>query len=194
MNIEEKAKLAAGNWKKFDSFAWSRGYDLDDSKSWTIVYTHNRDSGLTDQSNAKTIADDLEQFTEADDPDVVPESHSHWACGWVDGFSIRVFRDGKITNAFRKYCELMNSLEDYPILDETDYSNREYDAAIENIGYAASSLENEYDLPKCWQSDVYTWLYDNDDGALENSDDQGGYPPEESIRTAFDALFPLEKY
>ena len=45
----------------------------------------------------------MEPFTERDDPDVVMESHSHWAVGHVDGFSIRVYRDGEITEAFRTY-------------------------------------------------------------------------------------------
>ena len=53
------------------------------------------------------------------------ESHCHWAVGHVDGFSIRVYRDGEITDAFKAYHELMEQLAGYPILDEEDYSAAE---------------------------------------------------------------------
>ena len=102
MTLEEAAKVAAGNWRKFESFAWHRARDLDDADNWAIVYTNNRDSGLLDQSNAAAIDKAMEPFTEADDPDVVAEHHHHWACGWIDGYSIRVYRNGQITEAFKE--------------------------------------------------------------------------------------------
>ena len=80
-------------------------------------------AGLLDQSNADAIAEAMEPFTDGDDPDVVMESHCHWAVGHVDGFSIRVYRDGEITEAFKAYHDLMEQLDGYPILDEEDYSN-----------------------------------------------------------------------
>ena len=64
----------------------------------------------------------MEPFTEGDDPDVVFESHSHWAVGHVDGMSLRVVKSGQITEAFRQYHELASKLADYPLLDEEDYS------------------------------------------------------------------------
>jgi hypothetical protein len=101
MEIEEAAKQAAGNWRKFESFVWWRASEMDDAASFAILYTHHRDSGLLDQSNAAAIAKALEPFTEGDDPDVTAESHNHWAVGHIDGFAIRVFRNGQITEAFR---------------------------------------------------------------------------------------------
>jgi hypothetical protein len=98
LTLEDAAKEAAGNWRSWTCFVWNRERDLSDPESWAIIYTHNRDSGLLDQSNA--ISKAMERFADTDDPDVVVESHSHWACGHVDGFSIRVFRDGQITDAF----------------------------------------------------------------------------------------------
>ena len=189
LDLEGAAELAAGNWRDFKCFVWYRD-DIDDSDNWAIIYTHNRDSGLLDLSNASMIEKTLEPFTEADNehPDVVMESHNHWACGWIDGFSIRVFRDGQITDAFRKYHELTERLAEYPILDEEDYSNREYEATIENIADAAWRVKDEYELPDGWQCEIYGWLSDNDPSAVENSDDQGAYPSEESLRAAFQAL------
>ena len=48
----------------------------------------------------------LALFAEGTDPDLVFETHSHWAVGQIHGFSVRVFRDGEITDAFRAYHEL----------------------------------------------------------------------------------------
>ena len=65
----------------------------------------------------------LKPFCETENPDVVFESHSHWAVGHVDGFSVRVYLDGAITDAFRTYHGLTERLAEYPILDASDYSD-----------------------------------------------------------------------
>jgi hypothetical protein len=187
MMIEDAARQAAGNWRRFDSFAWFRN-DIPDPDDWSILYTHNRDSGLLDLSNADFIGEALTPFSEADDPDVVFETHSHWAVGHVDGFSIRVYREGEITEAFRAYHELAERMSDYPILDEKDYSRREHDSTVENIAEAAWRLKREYDLPEGWECDVYSWLSDNRQRAVENRDDRGGYPEGDDLRDAFEAL------
>lgn len=187
LDLEEAAQSILGNWKRFQCFVWFRD-DITDADNWAIIYTHNRDSGLLDLSNAGVIAKALEPFTEGDDPDVVFESHNHWAVGHVDGVSLRIFRDGQITEAFRKYHELAQAMANYPILDEEDYGNREYEATVANIADAAWRLKDDFELPEDWQYEVYGWLSDNDPGEVENRDDQGGYPSEQSLKAAFDAL------
>lgn len=189
LDLEEAATKAAGNWKRFDSFVWFRDRELEDSDQWSVIYTHNRDSRLLDLSNAHVITKEMESFIEGDDPDVVFESHSHWAVGHVDGFSLRVFdASGEITEAFKAYHELAERLDDYPILDETDYSDREFEATLGNIKDAAWRLKNDFELPEGWESEVYSWLSDHRTGEVENRDDQGGYPSEEALREAFEAL------
>jgi hypothetical protein len=188
LDIDDAATKAAGNWQDFRCFVWWRERELENADQWAIIYSHHRDSGLLDQSNAAVIAKALEPFTEDDDPDVVFESHSHWAVGHIHGFSVRVFNDGEITEAFRTYHELAQRMDDYPILDESDYSERELEATLENIEDAAWRLKNEYELPEGWESEIYSWLSDNDSSEVENRDDQGGYPSEESLRAAFEAL------
>lgn len=91
------------------------------------------------------ILDTQRKTKSGDDPDVVEESHSHWAVGHIDGFSMRVFRDGEITEAYRTFHGLMESLAAYPILDEEDFSNREFEATVENIVDAAWRLRDDYD-------------------------------------------------
>lgn len=192
LSLEQAAEHAAGNWKHFQSFAWHIRHELEHPKHWTIVYTSNRDSTLLDQSNAAAIDKALEPFTEADDPDVVNERHNHWAVGHVDGYRIRVYRNGQITAAFAAYYELMQRLEDYPILDEENYSQREYDATCENIKSEGEYVarKHDYTLPNGdeWVGDVFSWLWDHNQRAVENRDDQGGYPSEEELIEAFDAL------
>ena len=189
MTLEDAATQAAGNWQRFSSFIWFRDREVEDADQWAILYTHNRDSGLLDQSNAKVISKAMAPFIEGDDADVVIESHSHWAVGHIDGFSIRVFdSNGEITPAFKVYHELAEAMDAYPILDESDYSERELEATLENVEDAAWRLKNEFDLPEGWVWQVYDWLSENRSGEVDNADDQGGYPSEAAMREAFDAL------
>ncbi len=188
LDIEEAAQKAAGNWQRFTCFVWDRDRELADADQWAIIYMSNRDSGLLDQSNAAFVAKALQPFTEGDDPDLVFETHDHWAVGHIDGFSARVFRNGEVTDAFRKYHELAQRMDDYPILDESDYSERELEATFDNIADAAWRLKNDFVLPEDWTWQVYDWLSDHRSGEIENRDDQGGYPSEESLRAAFSAL------
>jgi hypothetical protein len=116
MTVEDAARAAAGNWMRFSCFCWDRLREIDDPDAWAIVCTHNRDSGLLDQSNANAILEALKSNSESASPDVVFESHSHWSVGWVARFSIRVHRCELITDAFRTYHSLMRRLDEYPIL------------------------------------------------------------------------------
>jgi len=144
-DIEAAAKEMAGNWQRRPNFVWFRGSRLDYADNWCIWYTSNRDAGLLEQSNEAEINKRLKPFSEGNDPDLVFEQHSHWACGYLDGFSIRVYRaDGSITPAFEEFCRIKQDLEDYPVLNEDDYSQREYEATLENY---ACEMWNVKDLP-----------------------------------------------
>ena len=185
LDLNEAATKAAGNWRDFDSFCWHRASELEDADDWCIVYTHHRDSGILAQSNTVFIDKALEPFVDADDSDVVAEQHSHWACGWIDGYSIRVFRNGKITDTFKMYHDLAAAMDQYPILDEEDFSRREFEATLENIGESAWQLKSEFDLPDEWQGDVYDWLSQNRDHAVECVGDDGAWPEEQDLEAAF---------
>ena len=188
LELHDAATKAAGNWKRFQCFVWFRDRELNDAEQWAVVYTHNRDSGLLDQSNATVIEKAMKPFSEGDEPDVAFESHSHWAAGHVDGFSVRVFRNGEITEAFKVYHEMAQRLANYPILDESDYSERELEATLENIKDAAWRIKDDFELPEDWVSEVYSWFSDNLWGEIENRDDQGGYPGESALLEAFDSI------
>ena len=148
LDLEEAAKEAAGNWHKFNCFCWHRKTDLERPEEWAIFYTHHRDSDLRDQSNAEVIAEAMEKFAAGGNPDVVFESHFHWAVGHVDGFSVRVYRRGRITRAFRTYYELQGGSPNTRCWTKDDYSAREYEATIQNIADAAWRVKGSYRLPK----------------------------------------------
>lgn len=180
-DVEAAAEQAANNHADFESFGW---HDRpDDAHEWAIVYTHNRDSDLLTLSNADAIAKALEPFEE----DAIAERHSHWACGWVDGYALRVYRNGQITAAFRHYCELRARLEDYPCLDEEDYSRREHEACLDAI--AQEGRRHAVSKGVDWVAMVHEWLSDNEPGELENRDGNGAYPSEAAVRAA---LFDLD--
>lgn len=183
-DVESRARELAGNHYKFNCFAY---YDRPvDGDRWAVVYTQNRDSGLLDLSNADQIEKALKPFIAHGT--AVPETHNHWACGWVAGYRILVYtKSGKVTKAFRAYCELMQRLDDYPILDEGNYSRREYEATLENIREVGGRLVRN-DVPPDWPSLCYEWFDNNIQRAVENRDDQGGYPDEEEMRECLEEL------
>ena len=152
-----------------------------------LWYSSSRDAGLLEQSNEKVFNERLRPFSEGDDPDLVFERHSHWAVGYLDGFSIRVRRpDGSITPAFSQFCSIKDALEGYPILDEADYSEREWRETLDNY---RSEMWREKDLPEGWESEVYSYFADNCmDEFVENKDDRGGFAPREKIVEALQAL------
>jgi hypothetical protein len=188
LTVEEAAKQAAGNWRSFECFVWHRRSEVAEPNDWAIFYSHHRDSGLLDQSNASVIETSLRPFSEAEDPDVVFECHFHWAVGHIDGFSVRVYRNGEITDAYQEYRKLQERIADYPVLDEEDYSRREYEATLGNIKDTAWRLKNEFDLAEGWEGDAYDWLSENNFHAIENRDDQGGCPTEDELREALESL------
>jgi hypothetical protein len=188
VDIEGAAEQLAGNHRRFESFGWHERPD--DDENWCIVYVSNRDSGLLDQSNADAIGKLMEPFLDGDD--VRSESHGHWACGYVDGYSIRVYRpDGTITEAFRAWCGIQERQADYPVLDEEDYSRREYEATLENIRDAGRRYVSD-DAPEDWECEAFSWFWDNNQRAVENRDDTGGYPSEIEIRECLSDLGWLE--
>lgn len=183
MNIQELAAEAAGNWRKFPSFGWHP--QPEDADKWTIVYTNNRDADLLTQSNAKAIDERIMSFED----DVLAECHRHWACGWVEGYAIRVYNpDGTVSKAFEEWCAIQEELENYPVLDEDEFSQREHDATWENLESVVSRVwrysDREGDQPEDLTQQVWDYLWENDQRQLDSVDGQGGYPSEESVENA----------
>ena len=187
-DVAAAAAELAGNWRKFECFVWFRGHDLPDAGNWLVWYTGRQQSGLLDESNRKVTNDRLAKFAVGDDPDLVFEEHSHWVVGHLDGFSARVLGpDGAVTDAFREFCRLNERLDDYPILDEQDYSDREYDATLAN--YRNEMWGQRDELPEVWADEVYDWFEEHGHQEhVESRDDRGGWAPREAITAALTDL------
>src|SRR6266446_1809768 len=178
--IDYTAHLAAelaNNHAKFESFGWSTDAQPDDKENWAIIYLSNRDSGLADKSNEAVILKALAPWTgwHKDGDTVETISHNHWAVGYVDGILIRVYTYNKcfleLTDAFRTYAELHMRLADYPLLDEDDYSEREYTATVESILQVGKNMVCN-DAPESWPGEAFSWFYENNQSAVESTDDQ----------------------
>jgi len=174
---EEAVKGAAG----LKDFSYTGEVDL--GRTWAMTFSVNRDSGLLEQSNYKTIKGDLE---ERFPKDVSDERFNHWAVGWVDHLLVRMLdKKGKVTKAGIAALEWQERLEGYPVADEEDYSRRELEATFENIKFEGG-LDDET------AQKVYDWLSEHESRELESSDDQGAYPSGESIERAMKGLGLME--
>jgi hypothetical protein len=138
--LEVYAATLANNHARFESFGWY-GRPAD-APLWGIYYTHNRDSSALDRSNAAVMADLFAPYVASGDMRV--EEHNHWACGWIAGYAVRVYRsDGTLTEAVRALYGVLERLDDYPVLNEDAWSALEdteaYDAGCYFCGHPADA-------------------------------------------------------
>jgi len=102
------------------------GAFLPDRQDWLVApVSHNRDSGPLSESNWDYLTSGL---SELDPFGNAHEIHlfNHWACGW---FEIVIVRP---SSPCEKFCQdVEERLSDYPVLDEEDYSMREWEEAQE---------------------------------------------------------------
>lgn len=147
--IRTLALRLANNHGAFQAFGWDAAPA--DADLWTIYYTHNRDSDALARSNARAIARTLKPFCGFDpgtpEDTCHSERHGHWACGWVEGFAVKVWADDTrthVTPAFVALAELLCALEDYPVLDESDFSREEDEEAHAAWAGMSSARRVEY--------------------------------------------------
>ena len=177
----------AGNWQGDEHFEW-RGRPAD-AERWTMCHIRHRDSGLSAQSNAAQIEQALAKFSD----DVLFQRFDHWQFGWVDAVVVRVFDpDDQHAEAYAVLCDLLLRLKDRPVLDETDYSNRVYEATTENIREAVRVHPQVMidRLPGDFPALMFDWLWNHNDRAVQNMDDQGGHPNDEQVAECVGALWP----
>ncbi len=158
-------------------------------ETWSLGPTiQHRDSPILDKSNAAAMISTLEADPTLADDWYVSES-SHWGVGWVEQLSFKVVdTDGKPSRVARVIKGMMDSLEEYPVLDDSAFSEMEHEATLKNIGghYKGSGLHD--DTPDDWGSQMLSWFWDNDQDAVENSEGGGGYPSDKQFEKAARAL------
>ena len=98
--------------------------------------------------------------------------------------------DGQPTEAIKTWINVQYALEQYPVLDEDHYSQIEHEATCENVQMQTSYICRKHDLDYSDElaGQVHEWLSEHKPGSLESRDDQGGYPDDEEIEEALEAL------
>jgi hypothetical protein len=95
--------------------------------AWPAYYSsgfgQSRDSDCLEASNFATALAAL--GGEDSDETVVVVSENHWAVGWVEWIAIHQDNEAALKIA----DELRERYENYPVLDENDFSEREQDEA-----------------------------------------------------------------
>ena len=140
----------------------------------------NRDSGIRQESNFQTAL----KMLGGESKKVQVHRFGHWGPGWFEIILV----DPKATKKVEIAEEIRSKLEDYPLLDEDDYSRREYEDTISSIKSEIRFSFGDRELPPDAAEDVYRWLADHDPIAIESVDDGGGYPSEDELRKALTAL------
>lgn len=114
MTFEQFIKKA--QWQRADN------YSGPDMSEYLTGPSHTRDSDHMAESNFQTALEML--GGEDEDAGVEVHRFGHWACGWFEQIMVRT--DNK--QAAQELYKIYQALEDYPLLDDSDYSERQYEA------------------------------------------------------------------
>lgn len=102
----------------------TQGLGLEDKQDWLVIEAigRDRDSGVLATSNWESALKCLRKHSRAFEV----HRFGHWACGWLE---IVIVKPGSKAEDIGR--EIEKALENYPILNEMDHSEREYEAASE---------------------------------------------------------------
>ena len=106
---------------KIDGYSNFIGYDAE-YRDWLGFLGQHRDSNCLERSNFRK---GLEAIGGEGD-NVRVERFGHWAVGWIEEIYIRPG-----TDEAKRAEEIVEKLEDYPVLDEDDFSSLEQEEAQE---------------------------------------------------------------
>ena len=117
----ERAHELLAEYRSLQDFAYSG--DLPLGETWAFTLARHRDSDTLAESNWHVIQRDMhERFP--DDVEIV--RCSHWAVGHVDHLAVRLMtEEGDLTDAGHAILEWKERLDDYPVADDEDFSERE---------------------------------------------------------------------
>jgi hypothetical protein len=80
---------------------------------------------------------------------VIDATVGHWLVGSLRQLFVQVYEDEsreEFTQAFIEAVEIAEGLKDYPVVDESDYSEREWKQYEENLSEALDDAQRQYDL------------------------------------------------
>jgi hypothetical protein len=110
------------------------GLGLEERQDWLVApATRTRDSGVLDESNFEAALGILGGKSET----VEVHRFGHWGPGWFEIILVHPDRQDDVD-------ELEGALESYPLLDEMDHSQRQFDEIQE--AWADMSLQDRIDF------------------------------------------------
>lgn len=112
-----------------------------------VFLSHHRDSDELTESNYHVALAALEALPEFDGESRFEVCESHWAVGWVEWVAIHA----DDYEALKAADEMMGRLENYPALDESDWSEREHESATQ-IWRDCYSAEERIDYMRRYRS------------------------------------------
>ncbi len=127
-----------------DKWIRASNYMGDDYSEYYIVISHHRDSGILDESNYQTVYEALKDY-----PGFIDPNFRDWLVGWVQTIMIHE----SDTEGRDKAQELIDRLDDYPILDDEDFSNREWEEVsriADDIERDISNCDIDEDIDRYW--------------------------------------------
>lgn len=134
-----------------------KGLALDDRQDWIVVpCTQNRDSEALDQSNFAAAL----KILGGESKTVEVHRFGHWARGWFEIIICHPSLDNQVE-------EIKRRLENYPVLDEEDFCDREYEERLESIEQDGKRFVND-SAPKLWAAEIYSDLDDPHDADEED--------------------------
>lgn len=113
-----------GDWQptQFDP----KGLALDEQQDWLVLpVIRTRDSEALELSNFATVENNLEEVNPSGE-DWEVHRFGHWANGW---FEILIVKPDSEAHRYGEH--VAQALADYPILDEMDFSEREWEEVNE---------------------------------------------------------------
>lgn len=145
-----------------------------------------RDSNIMDISNFETITEEL---LDGYPDDFRIEKYNHWLVGSVSRLVCRILKRGtkvefdNITDAFKAAMICKDQLNDYPVYDQDDYSNRLYKEAIECLYDLPNYLKDMVDINTSdYAEKIYFELSANMN--IEFDVDGEQYPKDDDIKYA----------
>jgi hypothetical protein len=128
MNLNELALEHCQRYGKFSPTGFdSEGAFLPDRQEWLVApVSRNRDSGSISHSNFDAAI----KILDGESDTVEVHRFGHWGPGWFE--IILVNPEDEVV--MEKLGGIITSLENYPLLDEDDCSNREFEEACEAWG------------------------------------------------------------
>jgi len=109
-------------WERPEYFAaWTDGAPYDGE--WYVFLGRNRDSSILENSNFKRGLD----LIGGESQTVMIVRESHWAFGWVEWIAIHQSDE----SALLKADDIIGEIHQYPILDETHYSELQHESIKE---------------------------------------------------------------